>query len=98
MGFLAPEGREGALRNIFNALEPGGRFLVGFGEGRGWTFEEFFNLVEGVGFRIDFNFSSWALNTCSANSPFLVAVLSRPGSSLLGYIASGHAAPSAGGQ
>src|SRR5699024_5256325 len=75
MGFLAPEGREGALRNIFNALEPGGRFLVGFGEGRGWTFEEFFNLVEKVGFRIDFKFSSWDLNTYSANSTFLVGLI-----------------------
>ena len=84
MGFLAPEGREGALRNIFEALEPGGRFLVGFGEGRGWSFDEFLNDVEEVGFHIDFKFSSWDLNTFSANSTFLVAVLSRPGSSLLG--------------
>lgn len=84
MGFLAQDGREAALRNIFNALEPGGRFVVGFGEGRGWSFDEFLALVEKVGFRIDFKFSSWDMNTFSANSTFLVAVLSRPGSSLLG--------------
>lgn len=84
MGFLAEEGREAALSSIFNALEPGGRFIVGFGEGRGWSFEDFLTLVEYVGFRVEFKFSSWELNTFTANSTFLVAVLSRPGSSLLG--------------
>lgn len=84
MGFLEQEGREGALRNIFNALAPGGRFIVGFGEGRGWTFDEFLALVEKVGFRVEFKYSSWELNVFNQNSTFLVAVLARPGSSLLG--------------
>lgn len=84
MGFLEQEGREGALRNIFDALAPGGRFIVGFGEGRGWTFDEFLALVEKVGFRVEFKYSSWELNVFNQNSTFLVAVLARPGSSLLG--------------
>ena len=44
MTFIATEGRETALRNVFTALRPGGRFVVGFGEGRGWGFGEFLEL------------------------------------------------------
>src|SRR5699024_2968692 len=85
MGFLAPEGREGALRNIFEALEPGGRFLVGFGEGRGWSFDEFLNDVEKIGFHIECQVFSWDLNTFMAHSTYLVSVLSRSVSYLLRY-------------
>ncbi len=83
MGFLAEDGREPALRNIFQSLKPGGRFVVGFGSGRGWTFEDFLTTAESVGFQVDSTFSSWDLRVFTATSTFLVAVLSRPGANLL---------------
>ena len=83
MGFLAVDGRESALRNIFKSLHPGGRFVAGFGEGRGWLFEDFIEMAQGVGFRLDFRFSSWDLRRFSENSTFLVAVFTRPGAGLL---------------
>lgn len=83
MGFIAPAGREFALRNIFNSLQPGGRFVTGFGAGRGWDFDDFLNLAKSVGFRVDYTFSSWDMKVFNANSTFLVAVLSRPGADLL---------------
>lgn len=84
MTFIATEGREAALRNIFTALRPGGRFVVGFGEGRGWGFGEFLELAQQVGYRVDFTFSSWDMKVFKENSTFMVAVLARPGADLLG--------------
>ncbi|MBK4140906.1 methyltransferase domain-containing protein [Corynebacterium macginleyi] len=83
MGFLAVDGREEALRNIFNSLTPGGRFVTGFGEGRGWGFQDFLDMAQKVGYRVDFTFSSWDMKLFSEHSAFLVAVLSRPGADLL---------------
>lgn len=84
MTFIATEGREAALRNVFNALRPGGRFVVGFGEGRGWGFEEFLDLARAVGYRVDSIFASWDMKVFKENSTFMVAVLTRPGADLLG--------------
>ncbi|APT92547.1 SAM-dependent methyltransferase [Corynebacterium phocae] len=83
VGFLAESGRESAFRNIFSALRPGGRFVVGLGAGRGFDFGDLVALAEKVGFRTDFKYSSWDLKPFNANSTFLVIVLARPGSDLL---------------
>lgn len=83
MGFIAPEGREATLRNIFQSLKPGARFVTGFGAGRGWEFDDFLELAGKIGFRVDFTFSSWDMKVFTPHSTFLVAVLSRPGSDLL---------------
>ncbi|OFS23236.1 bifunctional 2-polyprenyl-6-hydroxyphenol methylase/3-demethylubiquinol 3-O-methyltransferase UbiG [Corynebacterium sp. HMSC04H06] len=83
MGFLAPEGREPALRHIFEALRPGGRLVTGFGAGRGWEFADFIAQAEQVGYRVDNQFSSWDLKPFGPNSAFLVAVLTRPGADLI---------------
>ena len=84
MTFIAIEGREAALRNVFNALRPGGRFVVGFGEGRGWGFDDCLDLARAVGYRVDFIFASWDMKVFKENSTFMVAVLTRPGADLLG--------------
>ncbi|MDY3128345.1 MAG: class I SAM-dependent methyltransferase [Corynebacterium sp.] len=81
--FVDPRGREFALANVFNALKPGGRFVTGFGAGRGWEFSDYLELAQQVGFSVDFAFSSWELGVFDENSTFLVAVLSRPGSSFI---------------
>lgn len=83
MTFLAVDGREAALRNIYNSLHSDGRFVVGFGEGRGWAFDDFLTLAKEVGFRVDFLFSSWDMKVFKESSTFLVAVLTRPGADLL---------------
>lgn len=83
MGFLAEEGREPALKNIFESLRPGGRFIVGFGAGRGWEFADFIQAAENVGFRVDYRFSSWDLQPFTSTSTFLVALLARPGANLM---------------
>ena len=72
MGFLAPEGRETALRNIHAAVKPGGRFIVGFGSGRGWDFEDFIAAAEKVGFVVDYRFGGWDLSPFNDSSTFLV--------------------------
>ncbi|MDO5031612.1 bifunctional 2-polyprenyl-6-hydroxyphenol methylase/3-demethylubiquinol 3-O-methyltransferase UbiG [Corynebacterium sp.] len=82
--FLAVDGRESALHAVFESLRPGGRFVVGFGEGRGWSFEDFLDMARNVGFRVDFKFSSWDLRRYTENSTFMVTVLTRPGADLLG--------------
>lgn len=83
MGFVAPEGREPALTNLYRALKPGGRLVVGFGSGRGWEFDDFLDMAQSVGFRVDNTFSSWDLKRFTENSTFLVAVLSHPGAGLI---------------
>ncbi|AWB81923.1 SAM-dependent methyltransferase [Corynebacterium yudongzhengii] len=77
MGFLADDGRTPALQHIFDALKRGGRFVVGFGAGRGWGFDDFLTTARDVGFRIDHTFSSWDLKPFNEDSTFLVAVLTR---------------------
>lgn len=74
-GFLAPEGRGEALRNLHNSLRDGGRAVIGFGAGRGLEFEDFFALAEGNGFRIEGKYSTWELDPFDLSSDFLVAVL-----------------------
>ncbi len=83
MGFIAPDGRKKALSHIFDALSPGGRFVAGFGSGRGWEFPDFLALAGDVGFEEDFLSSAWDLKPFNERSTFLVAILSKPGSGLL---------------
>lgn len=78
MGFLAPEGRENALRHIHDALKPGGRFIVGFGAGRGWEFDDFLTTADTVGFTLDYRFSGWDLAPYTTSATFLVALFTRP--------------------
>ena len=83
VGFFAPDGREAAYRNIYNALKPGGRFVVALGAGRGWEFDDMTALAEAVGFVTDYTFSSWDLKPFGPNSTFLVVVFRRPNASSL---------------
>ncbi|MHA2788944.1 class I SAM-dependent methyltransferase [Corynebacterium sp. S7] len=78
MGFLAPEGRESALQHIFDAVAPGGRFLVGFGAGRGWGFDDFMDTARKVGFSAENVFESWDLLPFNEGSQFLVAFFRKP--------------------
>ena len=80
MGFLDPAGRAPALENIFRALRPGGRLFVGFGAGRGWSFDDFLATAKEVGFAVQYCYESWDLQPFTQDSAFLVAQLARPAS------------------
>src|SRR5699024_2742967 len=43
MPFLAPSTRRTVLANLRSVLAPGGRAAIGFGAGRGYEFEDFFD-------------------------------------------------------
>lgn len=78
MGFLAVDGRLPALENIARALTPGGRFVVGFGAGRGWGFDDFMATAREAGLEPENVFESWDLQPFTENSQFLVAIFTRP--------------------
>ena len=80
MGFLDPAGRAPALGNILRALRPGGRLFVGFGAGRGWSFDDFLATAKEAGFAVQYCYESWDLQPFTQDSAFLVAQLARPAS------------------
>ena len=79
MGFIAESDRGFALRNIYDAMVSGGRFVVGFGAGRGWRFDDFIDsATTTTGFVLENRFSSWDLKPYSEDATYLVAVLRKP--------------------
>ncbi|WIM68818.1 class I SAM-dependent methyltransferase [Corynebacterium breve] len=78
MGFLDPNGRREALQHVYDALRGDGRFVVGFGAGRGWDFPDFIALTKDVGFNVEILFESWDLAPFDEESTFLVAFLRKP--------------------
>ena len=76
--FLAPESRRPVLARLATHLRPAGRIVIGFGAGRDYPFDEFFADVEQVGLVVELTLSSWDLRRFTADSDFLVAVLTGP--------------------
>lgn len=74
--FAAPDTQREILRRFAAHLAPGGRALIGFGAGRGYSFETFFSDVEAVGLVVDHRLGTWDLRPFTDDSDFLVAVLS----------------------
>lgn len=74
--FLDPETRRPVLANLAKHLHPQGRIVTGFGSGRDYLFAEFFDDVEAVGLISSLSLASWDLRPFTAESDFLVAVLS----------------------
>ncbi|TWP34880.1 class I SAM-dependent methyltransferase [Leekyejoonella antrihumi] len=77
MTFLAPSTREEVLRRVGAAVHPTGRAVFGFGAGRGYPFDEFFNDAKHAGLVPDLLLSTWDLRPFTDDSDFLVAIL-RP--------------------
>ncbi len=77
MGFLAPQTRSEVLARFASHLSPKGRAVVGFGAGRGYTFERFLEDCDDAGLKQDSLHSTWDLRTFTQESDFLVAILSR---------------------
>ena len=76
MTFLDPATRRAVLERLAAHLGPQGRAVVGFGAGRGYEFDEFFEDLEAVGLRDELRVSSWDLRPFTVSSDFLVAVVS----------------------
>ncbi len=78
MTFLAPSTRREVLRRLGTHLAVGGRAVIGFGAGRGYEFDEFFNDIEAAGLVVEFRMATWDLRPFDGDSDFLVVVLGRP--------------------
>jgi len=74
--FLAPSTRRAVLTNLRRSLRPEGRVVIGFGAGRDYHFDDFFEDVNAVGLTVDVRLSSWDGRSYNATSDFLVAILS----------------------
>jgi SAM-dependent methyltransferase len=77
MAFLDPATRRQVLGRMAAHLAPEGRVVVGFGAGRDYDFDEFFEDVASAGLTVDLRLSTWDLRPFEPESDFLVAVLSR---------------------
>ncbi|TSD93027.1 class I SAM-dependent methyltransferase [Gordonia rubripertincta] len=77
MAFLAPSTRVTVLRRLRSHLRDDGRAVIGFGAGRGYSFDKFLADAELAGFTSDMLLSAWDVRPFTSDSEFLVAVL-RP--------------------
>ena len=78
MTFLAPGTRRAVLRGFAEVLAPGGRAAVGFGAGRGYPFDEFFDDVAASPLELGLALSAWDLRPFAEDADFLVAILEKP--------------------
>ena len=76
MTFVDPTTRQAVLERIAADLNPAGRFVIGFGSGRDYSFDDFFADVDAAGLVADLLLSTWDLRPFADTSDFLVAVLS----------------------
>ena len=77
MTFLDPATRRTVLERLGAHLAPDGRLVVGFGAGRDYGFDEFFDDVSAAGLRDEVRLSTWDLRPFTASSDFLVAIIGR---------------------
>ena len=78
MTFLAPSTRREVLRRLRDHLGADGRAAIGFGAGRGYSFEDFLADAAAAGWVTDLLLSTWDLRPFTPDADFLVAIL-RPG-------------------
>lgn len=76
---FVPEGdRRPALEHMGRHLADDGRLAIGFGDHRGYGFDEFRADVDAAGLVIDLELATWDLRPFRVGSGFLVALLRRP--------------------
>lgn len=75
MTFLAPSTRGLVLARLRAHLAPEGRAVIGFGAGRDYPFDQFFDDATQAGLTPDLLLSTWDLRPFTEQSDFLVAVL-----------------------
>lgn len=74
--FVAPSTRVAVLSRLRAHLAEGGRLVTGFGSGRDYPFDAFFDDVGRAGLVVDHRFATWDLRPFRQDSDFLVTVLS----------------------
>lgn len=77
MGFIAPACRGAVLEGLHDVLAAEGRAVIGFGNGWGYSFSDFFADAKAAGFRVSLTLESWDIRPFTQASSFLVAVLER---------------------
>lgn len=75
MTFVATAERRLVLERIAEHMHADGRFVCGFGAGRGYSFEEFFADADAAGLSLDLRLGTWDVKPPSED--FVVAVFSR---------------------
>lgn len=75
MTFLAPSTRGDVLAGFARHLADGGRAVIGFGAGRGYTFDEFRRDARDAGLTEHVLLGGWALEPFADDGGFIVAVL-----------------------
>lgn len=75
MPFLASSTRGAVLTRLRRHLAPDGRIAIGFGAGRGYPFEDFFDDAAASGLVGDLTLSSWDLRPFTPDADFLVSLL-----------------------
>ncbi|PRC51369.1 SAM-dependent methyltransferase, partial [Mycobacterium sp. ITM-2017-0098] len=73
MTFLAPSTRVQVLARLRAHLATDGRAVIGFGAGRDYEFDQFFDDAAEGGFSPDLLLSTWDLRPFTDDSDFLVA-------------------------
>ncbi|HEX5613795.1 MAG TPA: class I SAM-dependent methyltransferase [Acidimicrobiia bacterium] len=77
MTFVDAASRRAVLTNLAGMLADDGRLVVGFGAGRGYTFDDFEADATSSGLEFDLRLATWDLRPWTAESDFIVAVLRR---------------------
>lgn len=75
MPFLAPSTRGAVLTRLRRHLATDGRIAIGFGAGRGYPFDDFFDDAAASGLVADLTLSSWDLRPFTSDADFLVSLL-----------------------
>ena len=63
------------LSRLAAHLRPAGRIVIGFGAGRDYPFDEFFDDLDHTGLAADLVLSTWDLRPFTPDADFLVAVI-----------------------
>lgn len=75
--FVPDDDRRAALDGMARHVADDGRIAIGFGDHRGYGFNEFREDVAAVGLAVDLELSTWDVRPFRAGSDFLVALLRR---------------------
>lgn len=75
MTFVASDERRLVLERIADHMHAEGRFVCGFGAGRGYSFDEFFADADAAGLALDLRLGTWDMKPASED--FVVAVFTR---------------------
>ena len=75
--FVPDDDRRAALEGMGRHLAEDGRIAIGFGDHRGYGFDEFRADVTPAGLEIDLELATWDVRPFLPGSDFLVALLRR---------------------